>query len=211
MSAVRIFIVADDALARAGLEALLRGLRDLEVVGGGPPPEARAFVPDRDDPAPEGAGPDVFVWDMGPGGPARERWEWPDAARRPVVALVAGQAQAAQALAAGARGVLPRDADVDVVAAAASAADAGLLVIDPTLAPVPAGRDLEVPAEDLTPREHDVLQLLAEGLANREIARRLTISEHTVKVHVDAILGKLGAHSRTEAVTRAARLGLIVL
>ncbi len=67
------------------------------------------------------------------------------------------------------------------------------------------------PAEELTPREIEVLQLVAEGLPNKQIALRLGISEHTVKFHVDAILGKLGAHSRTEAVTRAARLGLLVL
>src|SRR4030067_1297183 len=66
-------------------------------------------------------------------------------------------------------------------------------------------------AEDLTPREMDVLQLLAEGLPNKEIGRRLRISEHTVKFHVNTILAKLGARTRTEAVTRAARQGLIIL
>jgi two-component system, NarL family, nitrate/nitrite response regulator NarL len=63
----------------------------------------------------------------------------------------------------------------------------------------------------LTPREIEVLQLVAEGFPNKQIALQLGISEHTVKFHIDAILGKLGAHSRTEAVTRAARLGLLVL
>jgi len=65
--------------------------------------------------------------------------------------------------------------------------------------------------EDLTAREMEVLQLMAAGLANKAIAQQLAISEHTIKFHVNAILGKLGAHTRTEAVTRAARLGLIVL
>ncbi len=69
----------------------------------------------------------------------------------------------------------------------------------------------DAPAEALTPREREVLQLLAEGLANRAIAQRLAISEHTVKFHVNAILGKLNAQSRTEAVVRAARLGLLIL
>jgi DNA-binding NarL/FixJ family response regulator len=68
-----------------------------------------------------------------------------------------------------------------------------------------------VGTEELTPREREVLQLLAEGLGNKEIARRLRISDHTVKFHVNAILGKLGARTRTEAVTRAARQGLITL
>jgi len=68
-----------------------------------------------------------------------------------------------------------------------------------------------LPAEDLTAREHQVLQLLAEGLSNKAIAQRLQISEHTAKFHVAAILAKLEAHSRTEAVIKAVRQGLIIL
>ena len=91
--------------------------------------------------------------------------------------------------------------------------EAGALVMDLVNIPSPPGRERGAAplVEDLTPRELEVLQLLAEGLSNKEIARRLGTSEHTVKFHVNAILGKLGAHSRTEAVTRAARLGLIIL
>jgi DNA-binding NarL/FixJ family response regulator len=65
--------------------------------------------------------------------------------------------------------------------------------------------------EDLTPRETQVLQLIAEGKSNKTIARELDISEHTVKFHVNAILGKLNAASRTEAVVLATRLGLVML
>jgi DNA-binding CsgD family transcriptional regulator len=65
--------------------------------------------------------------------------------------------------------------------------------------------------DPLTPRESEVLQLMAEGLPNKLIADRLGISEHTAKFHVNAILTKLGAQGRTEAVVRAARLGLIIL
>ena len=64
---------------------------------------------------------------------------------------------------------------------------------------------------DLTPREMEVLQLIAEGMANKAIAARLGVSEHTVKFHVNALLGKLAAGSRTEAVVQAARLGLVLL
>jgi DNA-binding NarL/FixJ family response regulator len=74
--------------------------------------------------------------------------------------------------------------------------------------PGDAGQPL---VEPLTPRELEVLRLMAEGLPNKGIAQRLEISEHTVKFHVNAILGKLGVESRTEAVVRATRLGLILL
>ena len=95
-----------------------------------------------------------------------------------------------------------------------TAAARDLIIIDPPLAaPVLGARDPSsaTPVEDLTPRELEVLGLLAEGLPNKAIARRLGISEHTVKFHVNAVLGKLGAQSRTEAVVRATRLGLILL
>jgi DNA-binding NarL/FixJ family response regulator len=65
--------------------------------------------------------------------------------------------------------------------------------------------------EPLTPREREVLALLAQGMANRAIGERLQISEHTAKFHVNAILGKLGAETRTEALVHAARLGLVLL
>ena len=64
---------------------------------------------------------------------------------------------------------------------------------------------------ELTPREHEVLGLVAEGLPNKSIADHLSISEHTVRFHVNSIMSKLGAQSRTEAVTRATRLGLLLL
>lgn len=73
----------------------------------------------------------------------------------------------------------------------------------------PARREADVPVEALTARELDVLPLLADGLSNRDIALRLAISEHTVKFHLASIFGKLGAATRTEAVHRAVRLGLI--
>ena len=69
----------------------------------------------------------------------------------------------------------------------------------------------ERPVEALTPREHEVLVLLADGAGNREIASRLGISEHTVKFHLSAVFGKLGASTRTDAVRRAVRSGLIDL
>jgi len=75
----------------------------------------------------------------------------------------------------------------------------------------PASRRLAELAEPLTPRESEVLQMLASGLANKQIAAKLAISEHTVKFHVASILGKLGAGSRTEAVSLGIRRGLVLL
>ena len=73
----------------------------------------------------------------------------------------------------------------------------------------PAQRDDDPPLETLTAREHDVLALVADGRSNRDIARQLSISEHTVKFHLASIFGKLGASTRTEAVQRGLRLGVI--
>ncbi|MFN7135801.1 MAG: response regulator transcription factor, partial [Myxococcales bacterium] len=113
---------------------------------------------------------------------------------------------------AGAAGVLSREAKPTQIARALAAAHAGLLVFDRSLAAtLPPRRHPSAPADTLTARELEVLQLLAEGLPNKLIADRLRVSEHTAKFHVNAILGKLGAQSRTEAVVRAARLGLVLL
>ena len=73
----------------------------------------------------------------------------------------------------------------------------------------PAQRDDDPPLEALTAREHDVLALVADGRSNRDIARHLSISEHTVKFHLASIFGKLGASTRTEAVQRGLRHGVI--
>jgi two-component system, NarL family, response regulator YdfI len=122
-----------------------------------------------------------------------------------------------ESLRANIRAVLPSDISPDQLVAALQAAAAGLIVIHPAevaaLFPAaePASRPLADLAEPLTPRESEVLQMLASGLANKEIAARLSISEHTVKFHVASILGKLGAGSRTEAVSLGIRRGLVLL
>lgn len=130
---------------------------------------------------------------------------------RPTVALVDSPRTGEGALAAGARGVLPRDVAGDALAAAVLTIRHGLLVLDRTLAPLPRPQPASDDVQELTPRESEVLQLLAGGLSNKEIAARLAISEHTVKFHVNAVLAKLDADSRTEAVVRGVRLGLVIL
>ncbi len=104
--------------------------------------------------------------------------------------------------------------ELDPLVAALRAAALGLVVLDLVLAEAALVVHADPPADPgalLTPRETDVLRLLAEGLANKTIAQRLDISEHTVKFHVNALLRKLDAQSRTEAVIEATRRGLILL
>ncbi len=108
---------------------------------------------------------------------------------------------------------LPRDASAAMIDAAVRAVHAGLHVTHPAFevdARLDTGLDA-TPASDLTPREIEVLHLLAAGMTNRGAALALGISEHTVKFHVGSTLAKLGARSRTEAVSIAARMGLLPL
>lgn len=113
----------------------------------------------------------------------------------------------------GARRISSQDVSPDQVIAAVHAAAAGLQVM-PVEEGVPFAQaqpyePVEQIVEPLTPREMDVLEMLAEGLSNKMIAHRLSISDHTAKFHVNSILAKLNAGTRTEAVTRGIRLGLI--
>ena len=119
---------------------------------------------------------------------------------------------------AGLRGwaCLARDADADQLDLAVRSAEAGLVLLDLPIAATSLALPAAVAAppltsEPLTARELQVLQLVAQGLPNKGIARRLGISENTAKFHVASLCGKLGASSRTEAVTLAARRGLILL
>jgi DNA-binding NarL/FixJ family response regulator len=132
-----------------------------------------------------------------------------------VVLIDPGEERGLPPLARGRLGLLPRDASAELIREAVRAVAAGLIALDPVAVPslvsAPARPLADPSAEPLTTREREVLALLAQGLANKTIAQRLGISEHTVKFHVGAILTKLGAGSRTEAVTLAARQGLLML
>lgn len=192
----RVLIVGDDPWARAGLAAALGEEPGLEVVGQlSSLAEWWAYQPD------------VVLWEVGEDSTDLEALE------PPVLVLVESESQATAWLARGARGVLLRDSEPEMLTAAIRALARGLVVIAPELTLEPQSSDLEAepPLEPLTERELEVLQLLALGLSNKAIARRLEISERTAKFHVASILSKLGVHSRTEAVVRAARLGLVML
>jgi DNA-binding CsgD family transcriptional regulator len=108
---------------------------------------------------------------------------------------------------------LPADSSPAQIRGAAMALAAGLSLDDPSASPATIHEDESefAFAEPLTEREIEVLNLVAEGLSNPEIARRLSVSRNTVKFHVSSIIGKLGASSRTEAVTLGLRRGLIII
>jgi DNA-binding NarL/FixJ family response regulator len=209
---LRVLIVSTNPLARGGLAAMLEGMPRVKAVGSAGMAEAASL-----------AGqllPDVVLLDVGDG-----ELEELDAIARlaaaqpglPIVALAGEQGALTQALAFGASALLPVAVDPETLAAALLASARGLVSIPrqeiATLLPhderiEPA---LNAPTESLTPRELEVLQLMARGLTNRQIARRLEISEHTVKFHAGAVLGKLNARSRAEAVARAIGLGWILV
>lgn len=119
------------------------------------------------------------------------------------------------ALRGGAAAVLARQSDAHELLAAVDAVRAGLIVLDPSardaLGSAATVSAAAVRTETLTDREREVLAMLANGWSNHRIALRLAISDNTVKAHVAAILAKLGATTRTEAVTLGIRLGLVML
>jgi two-component system, NarL family, response regulator YdfI len=136
----------------------------------------------------------------------------------PVVFLTVPRPQQwiSQVLRAGVRGILPTDLSASQLAAAVQTVAQDLIVLHPNETQVRNStslNDVEVTdlVEPLTTREREVLQMLTQGRGNKQIAARLNISEHTVKFHVASILGKLGASTRTEAVSLALRRGLILL
>ncbi len=202
----RVFVAARIGAERLRLRTRLDG-PGIDVVGDGPTP----------DDAP--AGVDVVV--IGDAelvgeatGPLAE------AGMRAIVALSDDDRPARTLRAMPLRGwaIVSRDAPAGELRTAVMAAAQGFAVVPTTLAarPLPAraagpGEAGAEPLDPLTPREREVLELLGEGLSNRQIAERLGISEHTAKFHVASVSGKLGASSRTEAVSRGVRRGLITL
>ena len=205
---LRLLIIADDPLARAGLSALLAEQPGCTIVG---------QIDSQTDWLADliTYQPDVLLWDLG--------WEPTTTLEQvaelqeldlPTVLLLPNPSHAADAWSTGAHGLLLRQAGADQLLAALQAAAQKLITIDPELVEVLLPPPQLTPpslVEALTPREQEVLQLLAKGLPNKTIAHRLDISEHTVKFHVNAIMGKLSAQSRTEAVVKATQLGLILL
>ncbi|HVH50073.1 MAG TPA: response regulator transcription factor [Candidatus Bathyarchaeia archaeon] len=215
---IKVIIAAESALARRGVEQLLRG-PGVEIVSSIASLSSLDAEPGQPDSA------DLIVATAEPAHFAALLQKLAEAGLfrdLPAVLLaeILDPQTTARALHMGARAVLPVELPRSQLLAALEAVARGFVVAMPTEAATivaasqnsaPDATSVEELLEPLTPREHEVLRLLALGLANKEIAARLRISEHTVKFHVASILGKLGATSRTEAVAIGLRRGLVLL
>jgi two-component system, NarL family, response regulator YdfI len=202
---IRLAIAASSAVVRAGLEALARSDPEIDLAGAFP-----------DLASLEALQPDVILAAVPP-----EDLAPPADGFTPPLVLLSNDAQPAwsrDVLRAGVRAILPRDASPGEILSAVAAAANGLAVLDPhdlegLLSTPVAASFASPPAETavLTPRELEVLRMMAEGEANKRIAWKLGISEHTAKFHVASILTKLNAASRAEAVAIGLRKGMILL
>jgi DNA-binding NarL/FixJ family response regulator len=210
---IRIFVADDHPVVRDGLVAILGTQPDFAVVGeaaGGAETVERAAA----------LRPDVILLDLempGMDGVAalqRLREEWPEV-RAIVFTAFDTDERILAAVRAGAQGYLLKGVPREELFHAVRIVHAGGSLLQPIVASKllrQVSRAPDAPAHELlTARELEVLRLLAQGLLNKEIARRLAITERTVKFHVSAILSKLGAGNRTEAVSLAAQQGLVEL
>jgi DNA-binding NarL/FixJ family response regulator len=211
---IRVLVWAKSAIARAGLEAIVQADQRFTI--------ARA-VSDAGDllAMVRSSRPDAVLLDGTDSGTVRLPAELLQEFDGPALVVLvenATRGELLRLLQDGPKTLLLRDSGPSEITAALSAASEGLIVFSPEILEIlwPSGSEVAAwdelpPGEPLTSRENEVLALLADGAANKEIATRLRISEHTVKFHVSSILNKLGATTRTEAVTRGYKEGLIVI
>ncbi len=195
---IRVLVAAPSPVTRAGLETLIASSPGMELAGAYPdlsavetlrPDVVLSALPMADIPPPgEGASP-VYVL---LGGNEPSGWTQ-------------------EAVRSGVRALLPRDAGAEQILAAVDAAAAGMVAADPREFEALLPAFLASEPSVLSPRELEVLRMMAEGAANKTIAWKLAISDHTVKFHVASILSKLNAGTRTEAVTIGIRKGLILI
>jgi len=199
---VRVVLVDDHPVVRAGLRALLEGRPDDVVVVGEAVDAASAASTVL------ATGPDVVLMDLnlgaGPGGIEAIRHLSAGATPPRVLVLTTYQTEAdvLAALDAGASGYLLKDAPPDELFRAVRATARGETVLSPAVAAMMVRR-ASSPGPVMTEREVEVLGLLAEGLGNKEMARRLMVSEATIKSHLTHVYAKLGVDSRAGAVAKA--------
>jgi DNA-binding NarL/FixJ family response regulator len=215
VTAIRVLVADDQRVVREGLEMLLRLLPGIEVVGSASDGDEAVALAGR-------LRPDVVLMDLG-----MPRCDGVEATRRLrerlpathvlVLTTYADDRSVVTALRAGARGFLTKDAGADQIEQALRAVMRGEAAIDPAVqhhvvaavVATGAGEAAEEPLPDgLTPREAEVMSLIAAGLSNAEIADRLVITEATVKSHVNHLFGKTGVRDRAQAVAYAYRNGL---
>jgi DNA-binding NarL/FixJ family response regulator len=209
---IRVLLADDQRVVREGLGTLLGLLDGIELVGTAADGEEAIRLAARHDP-------DVVLMDL-----RMPRLDGTEAIRRlaergerpRTIALTtyADDASVLGALRAGARGYLTKDAGAEEIRAALEAVAGGAAALDPAVQhhvvealTGPAGGDPDLP-DGLTPREAEVLSLIASGLTNAEIADRLVVSAATVKSHVNHIFAKAGVRDRAQAVAYAFRHGL---
>ena len=212
--AIRVLVAAASTARRGDLELVVRNNSAFRLVGSVPvlsglAMRARAMQPDVilvDLPIPDASFTSTAAA-LDQGGIA-------------VVALIdaVDAAWTARVLRAGVRGLVSRESTPAEIRSAIQAASSGMVLLDSDLARelvahrgIDASESTLETVEELTPREIEVLRMMAEGLGNKEIAARLGISDHTVKFHISSILAKVGASGRTEAVTIGIRMGLVLL
>jgi NarL family two-component system response regulator YdfI len=211
---IRVLIGARSEVARAGLASLLTADPMFQVVGTFSIDDALTRVEDLQ--------PEIVLLDLD--SPSDESLS---AAIQSGGALVNSsvmiltedpESLAVDVLGSGLRAILPRYATPEEIIAAIQAAATGLValhpeVFDSMLSRIRPGQqsELDPSGQILTPREIEVLRMIAEGLGNKEIASKLSISDHTVKFHISSIFAKLGASNRAEAVTLGIRHGLIMV
>jgi DNA-binding NarL/FixJ family response regulator len=202
---IQIFIIAQSIVTQAGLSALLTTDPNLEIVGSAIRPDSTSEI--------ELLQPDVILIEQN----AILDWSNFDISSEIVLLVDELSSEAvSDYLRLGIRSILPNDLSSDELINTIKATSVGLTVLhpellDPLTSMLPASRSTDQPSIVLTTREIEVLEMLAEGLGNKAIARRLNLSEHTVKFHISSIFSKLHVSSRTEAVILGARQGWIFL
>jgi DNA-binding NarL/FixJ family response regulator len=203
---IRVVLVDDHAVIRAGLEQLLSGTEDIDVVGAAEDGARALDVIRRERP-------DVVLMDLqmpGVDGVAATRMIMAEQLGTDVLVLTSysDAERIVAALDAGAVGYLLKDADPEDVLQGIRAVSRGESPIHPKAARQLLGARAGSPQAQLTTRESEVLRLVREGLANKQIARRLDISERTVKAHLTSAFARIGVADRTQAALWAQRHGL---